>query len=208
MPLPPPPERPGGLASPAVLAIVFVLLTLVGAGLGYVLFIGLPSGAPAQPVDTAPPKPVWVAGTGPLVEGVSLPGEAPELLRWSPDGREVGWIALDRGGMQRVATTVPITDRFGEFTTHKVAPDWLSGGTTDQTYVASVQHGVVLVAGPGAPDGRVVDVLGQLGLNQPSAPAIYHRGGRIWLALVGHRGAPGAPYSLHVVEITRLFAQP
>jgi hypothetical protein len=198
-----PPVKDDVVLSPMTIGVSFVLLAMIG-GLAGLFFVTVEREPAVTVVDTGR-APTWVVGTGPLVDGVALVGEPPLRLRWSPDGKQIGWVQLDEERGSRVAVLVEVRDRFGAFRAVDDQPGWLSGPDPGAPYAATVEHGVVLVAGPNHPDGVVVDLAGQLGLNQLTGPALYHRDGRLWLAVTGHRGAPGAPHSLHVLEITRLL---
>lgn len=189
-----------GALVPLVGMIAFIVLALSGAFAA--LYYTPLAVERAEPVIAALP-PTWVAGTGPLVDGVQLAGEPPSRLRWSPDGRYLGWVALDPERAMRVHSTVRVRE---SFEAPRVVDDpvpWLLGSDAPSAYRASVEGGVVMVYGPAVPDGAVVDVKGQLQLERAFATALYTLEDRAWLAVVGTRD--GESVSLHVVEVTPLL---
>lgn len=192
-------SRLGGLA-PLLGIVAFIVLALAGA-FAALYYTQLPTDR-AEPVIVALP-PTWVAGTGPLVDGVQLAGEPPSRLRWSPDGRYLGWVALDPERATRVYGTVRVRE---SFEAPRVVDDpvpWLQGPDAPSAHRASVEGGVVMVYSPAVPDGAVVDVKGQLALERAFATALYALEDRAWLAVVGTRD--GESVTLHVVEVTPLL---
>ena len=202
----PPSDDPTPLIGPLGVALAFLLLAFVGAFAGmWWLGVGQPSSPAPVPQVQAPARPPWNPGSGPLVDGLPLPGEPPSVMHWSPDGRQIGWIEFDAQRSRRVAVVVPVRERFGEPEQLEEQPDWLARPVPASGLTATIREGVVVLQG--GPEGvsAIVDLFGQLGLNEPRAPSLYERNGRVWLAVVGHKGAPGAPMSLHVVEVTSLL---
>jgi len=202
----PSPEDPGPLIGPLGVALTFLLLASLGAFAG-LWWLGIvdPVGSPEPTPALAPLRPTWTAGSGPLVDGLPLAGDPPSTLHWSPDGRQLGWITFDEARSRRIAVVVPVRDRFGEPEQHEEHPGWLVRPTSSSSLTATVRQGVVLIQGGPSAIDPIVDLGGQLQLFEPRAPALYERNGRVWLAVVGHRGAPGAPVSLHVVEVSSLL---
>lgn len=202
----PPPESSGGLVGPLGIALVFLLL-IFGGAFGALWWQGFldPPAPQAPPQAAAPPAPTWSPGTGPLVDGLPLPDEPPTVLHWSPDGRQIGWITFDPERARRVAHVVSVRERFGDIEQLDENPDWLVRPVPSSSLSTTVHDGVVVLRGGPSGHDAFVDLVGSLGLNEPRTPALYERGGRVWLAVVGHRGAPGAPMSLHVVEVTSLL---
>lgn len=189
-----------------IMGSVVIAFLVAGVALGIYLLPSDPPEWEAAEDQVAAAPASWSVGSGPLVEGLQLQGEAPGRLRWSPDGREIGWLTVDPERGAWVATVVSITHAFGEPTEAEPHPDWLSEPIKNSEWTARLEHGLLVVRGPTRPEGQFVDLLSPLQLHSLSTPSLYQRGDRLWLAIVGIQGADAESPSLHVLELTRLVA--
>ncbi|TVQ89946.1 MAG: hypothetical protein EA397_13375 [Deltaproteobacteria bacterium] len=195
----------GGAGRIVLMGFTFLFLVVVGAVIGANLIPWTDMEEQViEPIEATPAR--WSPGSGPLVEGIEIPGERPARLRWSLDGRQLGWSSVDSDRGRRVATVIEVGSEFSEPVEADPQPDWLTAPRPSGDWTVSIEHGLVVVRGPTRPEGEVVD-LGQMQLHSVSSPALYERGDRLWLAVVGLRGTTAEVPTLHVIELTRLVAR-
>ena len=200
------PDAGGSTSRMVLMVFTFLFLVVVGVVIGvYLIPWTAEEEQVIEPIQYTPSR--WSPGTGPLVDGMEIPGERPSRLRWSLDGRQLGWSSVDPDRGRRVATVIDVTTEFGEPTEEDPQPDWLTAPRPSGDWNVSIEHGLVVVRGPTRPEGEVVDLMGQMQLHSVSSPALYERGERLWLAVVGLRGPTAEVPTLHVVELTRLVAR-
>jgi hypothetical protein len=157
------------------------------------------------PVVVAPP---WTPGVGPLERGLLLDSEPPQVVRWSPDGSAIAWVAFDAKRGVPVARTVAVLAQpagYGQPEVLHPMPDWTRSPAGTELSASIAQGGLVLTRADGSTAG-LVDLAGQYGYAEPRLPALSEAGGRVRVAFVATTpGAEEKPRAtLHILDVTGL----
>lgn len=195
--------------------VIMALLLLFAGGVGAAMTVPMWWPTPASTVVNVVPRAApWTPGVGPLVQGLPLEEPTPQRLRFSPDGRAVGWTLIDPEKAVRLAYVLEFesggaADSFGEIRRVDDIPPWVERSGSVE-YVASIQSDLVVLRDLAGNHAGFVDLPGSVGLVDARAPVVGERDGRVLLATIARRptaSSPGAapavpPWSLHIMDVT------